>query len=421
MVTVAALSEDSQVITVLCTGLGVVAEGVSPLNLEEWAELQPRIVDSSYRTPGALLGRRPEDLRAALRLEPEEAQRLFALLEGAAQLAQELERLQRRGVWVLTRADAGYPASLADRLGAAAPPVLFGIGPIDLVREGGLAVLGVSELDEQGEAFASELGRQCAASHLPIVSTGERGVDRSAMLEVLEAGGTAIGVVADSLQRHVRLRTFRQFVADGRLVFLTPHLPSGAFDVGRAETRNRIIYGLARHAVVVSSGDGSGATWTGAVENLERGWVPLFVRSGPDAPAGNRALCQRDAIPINHGDLPAGVDLAEWFNAVAEETLAQRVAASAGDAFDQLLSEPVEPTPVVKSAPAAARSADPCDLFELVWPRVADFLGEGKGEKEVAEAFGLVSSQARAWLQRAVAEERARKLTRPVRYVRQEA
>ena len=43
-------------------------------------------------------------------------------------------------------------------------------------------------------------------------------------------------------------------------------------------------------AVVVSSAMGSGGTWTGALEAIEDGWVPVLVRDGEDVPDGNRAL-----------------------------------------------------------------------------------------------------------------------------------
>ena len=51
------------------------------------------------------------------------------LLGSSGQLAFELDRLQSRGVWVVTIADDGYPTRLRERLGSAAPPVLFGSGP----------------------------------------------------------------------------------------------------------------------------------------------------------------------------------------------------------------------------------------------------------------------------------------------------
>ena len=47
---------------------------------------------------------------------------------------------------------------------------------------------------------------------------------------------------------------------------------------------------------------------------------------------------------------------------------------------------------------------DPRDLFAAVWPRLAAYLVEPRKESEVAEHFALQRTQARAWLERALAE-----------------
>jgi predicted Rossmann fold nucleotide-binding protein DprA/Smf involved in DNA uptake len=62
--------------------------------------------------------------------------------------------------------------------------------------------------------------------------------------------------------------------------------------------RNKLIYALSDVTVVISSADGSGGTWTGAIEALRGGWVPVLVRNEPGAPAGNRALIAQGATPI---------------------------------------------------------------------------------------------------------------------------
>jgi len=63
--------------------------------------------------------------------------------------------------------------------------------------------------------------------------------------------------------------------------------------------RNKLIYALSDVAVVVSSADGSGGTWTGAIEALKSGWVPVLVRDDPGVPAGNRSLVGLGAAPLS--------------------------------------------------------------------------------------------------------------------------
>jgi predicted Rossmann fold nucleotide-binding protein DprA/Smf involved in DNA uptake len=63
--------------------------------------------------------------------------------------------------------------------------------------------------------------------------------------------------------------------------------------------RNKVIYALSDVAVVVSSAQGSGGTWAGAVAALEAGWVPVLVRGGGEVPDGNRSLIARGGRRID--------------------------------------------------------------------------------------------------------------------------
>jgi predicted Rossmann fold nucleotide-binding protein DprA/Smf involved in DNA uptake len=75
---------------------------------------------------------------------------------------------------------------------------------------------------------------------------------------------------------------------------LSPFYPEAGFSAGSAMARNKYIYCLADAAVVVHSGT-SGGTWNGALENLEKQWVPTWVKRTGDQAAGNAAIQKRGA------------------------------------------------------------------------------------------------------------------------------
>jgi len=131
----------------------------------------------------------------------------------------------------------------------------------------------------------------------------------------LEADGVAVGAMADSLERTVRQPDVRQYVIEGRLALVTPYVPSAGFSVGAAMGRNKLIYGLADYAIVVSSEFQSGGTWAGATEALKARWCPVFVRSADSVPQGNRELVKLGAISLPEEELPEIDDLREWFGA----------------------------------------------------------------------------------------------------------
>jgi predicted Rossmann fold nucleotide-binding protein DprA/Smf involved in DNA uptake len=224
----------------------------------------------------------------------------------------ELERLSERGIGVLTRVDREYPSRLLNSLKHIAPPVLFTAGRRGLLDRGGIAAVGSRNIDESGQTFAKEIGRKCALSLLPLISGGARGTDALAMQSAIEAGGAAVGVLADSLERAVRGADLREALENGNLALITPYSPGASFTVGAAMGRNKLIYALADYAVVVSSEVETGGTWRGATEALKAKWCPVFVRSGDDSPAGNRELLKKGALALPDSELKGIGDVEAW-------------------------------------------------------------------------------------------------------------
>ena len=322
------LSEHGLAMLLLCSSLGLKEKSgagtATPLTLSEWNKLEPRIAESTFASTSALLGQAAGELQHGLDLLPDEAKRLRHLLERGSRLTLELESLFSQGMWAVTRLDSKYPAKLRDTLKHQAPTVLFGAGEIQLLGRAGLAVVGSRNIDEAGTAFAQEAGRKSVAAQLPVVSGGARGTDRLAMQSALEAGGIAFGVLADSLERTVRQSDVRQFLLDNQLVLLTPYAPTAGFSVGGAMGRNKIIYGLADFALVVSSDFRTGGTWAGAVEALKAGWCPVFVRDGPDVPKGNKELIKLGAAPLPETELLGVADLPQWLRKLGPDKLTEQ-------------------------------------------------------------------------------------------------
>ena len=296
-------SPDGQAIALLCSTLALPREASTrPLTPKEWSSLAASIHASELGTPSALFGLEARDITESLGVSPEAGDRIAELLSRGGQLAMELEHLSTRGIWLITRADDGYPPLFRTRLKATAPPVIFGAGNSSALTERSLAVVGSRDADEADIGFATALGRTCARNGLAVVSGGARGIDSAAMLATADGGGKAIGVVAEALERAVRRPDFRAHLADGELTLIAVKHPAAGFSVGDAMGRNRLIYSLAEAAVVVASGE-TGGTRAGALENLKAGWVPLFVRDDSNAPDGNRELLGAGGLPITREEL----------------------------------------------------------------------------------------------------------------------
>lgn len=288
------LSSATQAALLLCSPLRAGKnKGVSPLSIGEFNELEKQLQRVGARLEQLLEPDAPSLLKQlGLTVDPE---KIAALLGRGFMLSLALETWQSAGIWVVSRGEENYPARLL-RLKHNAPPVLYGCGDKNLLNVGGLAVVGSRDVDFAGETFTKNVSASAAHEGMQIVSGGARGVDQFAMLFALEAGGTVVGALADSLLKSATSGKAREAIQDGRLTLVSAFDPEAGFNVGNAMQRNKQIYALADFGLVVSSGFDEGGTWSGAIEQLDKlQLVPLFVRDGEDVPKGNRELLRRGA------------------------------------------------------------------------------------------------------------------------------
>lgn len=318
------LTDDSFALFLLCSHLGLGDEpDAKPLSVREWNLLEQRLTGNSLNV-AKLPGSSAEQIKSDLQIDDDEAARLASLVDRASAMEQELERLAELGIWVLTRFDEDYPPRFTERLKGAAPVMLYGAGSARLLNHRGLAVVGSRNIDPRGFALTEFIGNACAESKLTVYSGGARGVDKTAMGAALAAGGTAAGLLADSLEKAIRAADARTAIEEGQLALATSYSPHASFNVGMAMARNKLIYALSDFALVIASDAEKGGTWAGAEEGLKAGWVPVFVVEGPDAPDGNRLLIKRGAIPFPDSFDDSPSSLGDWLeeHAPAKEPVA---------------------------------------------------------------------------------------------------
>lgn len=291
-------SDASLVLFFLGSRLGSPDElDAKPLTTREWNELERKLELNSIDA-AKLPGLTSTQIEDVLQTNKGGAYRIARLLDRGSLLQRELERLEALGIWLVTRLDEGYPSRLIERLGRAAPLMLYGSGEARLLNQRGLAVVGSRNIDARGFELTELVGRACAESNLIVYSGGARGVDKTAMGAALVSGGSAAGLLADSLEKAVRSSDVRAAIEESHLVLATPYSPQASFNVGTAMARNKLIYALSAFALVIASDAEKGGTWAGAEEALAADWVPVFVVDGPDIPDGNRLLLKRGAIPF---------------------------------------------------------------------------------------------------------------------------
>lgn len=265
----------------------------TPMTAREFWQFVERV------DPATLLHADDAALAERAGVDLDEATRLRTLLDAATALSFEQERLHDGGISLVSALDDRFPAGLRERLGAACPPFLLIAGPTGWLDHAGLGVVGSRDAGAEALAVARRSAELAVQHGWPVVGGLARGPDEAAMIGAVEAGGVVVGVPAEGISRASRSAEIRRRVHAGELCIVSPYAPDAPFRAANAMGRNKIVYALSRVTFVVAADDGTGGTWAGAKEAIERRYAPVAVWVGAGAQDGNHALVERGAIAVS--------------------------------------------------------------------------------------------------------------------------
>ncbi len=420
------MSNDAKAIVLLCGRLGKDSDA-EPLQQSEYTRLVRWLLSKNMR-PSDLL--EPDNVAFAAIGSGLPEHRLTVLLKRGVQLGFAVETWNRSNIWVICRSDPEYPARYKSHLKDAAPPVLFGVGERSLLRGGGLAIVGSRNIDTEAEDFTRETAEWCARGGMPVVSGGARGVDQIAMKGALDAGGCVVGILAENLLGNSVSREARKAMADDRLLLISPYHPEARFTVGTAMARNKLIYAMADYGLVISSKwtseKNKGGTWAGAAEELKRKPArPVFVRTTGSVPAENLKLVDLGALPFpaHASDADPATTLQDALQAQPEQPAEDlfAYATKSGQAAAQVREPPVASATEDQKTAEGSQPAAHRTVYDAVLPVIVAALDEPLSADDLAKRLDVATGQLQTWLKQAVTDKKIKKLTKPVRYARQES
>ncbi len=419
------ISDDTKAVLLLCGFFG--SDRVEkPLSPPEYSRVVKWLVEMNRR-PGDLI----HDISVAQVAGPTQIaeDRLEQLIQRGVKLAFALEEWERNGIWVISRGDAEYPEKLKKHLKGLAPPILFGVGDKSLCEEISLGMVGSRNVDQDGEAFARSIARICAENGHAVVSGGARGVDQISMNSAISAGGKAIGVLAENLLRKSLERETRQAIAQGQLLLLSPYHPNAKFTVGTAMARNKVIYGIADHTLVVSAELQKGGTWAGAEEELKRpNHRPVFVRVDGNEPDGNKRLLEMGAVAwpseLGSDSLTDALvaSIGNRANGTSAQTEKQQVLFDVSETVESdVVPQEFPEQPLISSATVALENSRGCtdcadDVYLAVLPFIKACADEPRTVVDFSRRLDVIASQIKKWLERAFADGILEKQQNPIRF-----
>lgn len=173
---------------------------------------------------------------------------------------EEYEKLQQKGIRLVTLSDPDYPKRLKEIPDA--PYGLFVRGSLP-GSEPAVAVIGARDCSRYGAFVAEKLGEVLGRNGIAVVSGMARGIDGISQLAALEAGGRSYGVLGcgvDICYPPQNRSLYENLPERGGLI---SSYPPGTPALSRNfPPRNRIVSGLADAVVVVEAREKSGTLIT---------------------------------------------------------------------------------------------------------------------------------------------------------------
>lgn len=406
------LSKDSLAILLICSNLALNSENdIKPFTTKQWNALADKLAKSSMGRPSAFFESDESIWADELGIKSDDIFRIKKLISRSGNLGFELENLNNLGIRITTRAEKTYPKRLKDILKKDCPPVIFYCGDISICENQGVSIVGSRNVDDEGLKFTKLIAEKCVHEGFNIVSGGAKGVDTAAQDSALLSGGNVISFIADGLIQKIKKKEVRENISRGKLLMMSAVNPKSGFKVYTAMERNKYIYALSNNVIVVSSDYNKGGTWTGAIENVNNKWVPMYVRHGDNVPNGNIELIKKGLKPLELAQInDSNISIREMFNSNNWLTMAD-------NSIKQMNLEDLIRGEDESGSGLIAEKHSDIDLFTVVWSYIKNELLEPKTILELCKIFNINKSQMDTWLKRALYDGKVIKLLNPVRYI----
>ncbi|MCK4919885.1 MAG: DNA-protecting protein DprA [Bacteroidales bacterium] len=383
---------------------------LKPLTTSEWNRLV-RWLQTNSINPEDFLTKDIDSLLYGWQDETITVERVIALLERKSGLAIALDKWIKVGIWIINRGDKLYPRKLKERLKENVPPILFGIGNVELLNQKFVGVVGARKTSEKELQDTKHIGASISENNYGVVSGGAKGVDESAMLGALEADGYCVGFVADSLIKKSTSSIFRKHIINKKLCLVSPYNPEAGFNVGNAMARNKLIYTQSEATIVMKS-DTKGGTWEGAKENIKKQWVPLWVIDYQEK--GNEEIIKMGAKRLLIGEVLRISDL------IKIESPKQYKPDLFSSANKEFSSNDLKQNIVVSETNKSEIQIkiEEASLFDLFLVKLVDsFKNKTITKKEMKEQLDITNSQLDEWLRIGTEKEFIIKKNKPVSFM----
>ncbi|MBI1729117.1 DNA-protecting protein DprA [Candidatus Acetothermia bacterium] len=305
----------------------------------------------------------------------------FVRQRSVVDLDAELQRIEKRGLGVITLLDENYPRSL--RAIDDPPALLYAKGSYIEKDELAIAIVGTRKPSPYGKLISGKLAKELGALGFTVVSGMALGIDTAAHKGALAAGHRTIAVLGGGFSKiypSENKNLLEQISTSGAV--LSEYPIDMKPDKWTFPKRNRIISGLTRGTIVVEAPDRSGALITARCA-LEQG-REVFAVPGPisdESHSGTHKLIQDGAKLVRNVDdiLAEFSDLRKTLEAkrsISKREKEPQLSALEQKIFSVLQFEPIHFNDVIERS-GSSTSETSFALLQLVMKELVKEL-EGK-------------------------------------------
>lgn len=225
----------------------------------------------------------------------------FIIKRAQINLEEELEKIYKENIKVITLNNANYPELLKET--HTPPLLLFYKGNLDNLNKQTIAVVGTRKFSFYGKQVVINLTNQLLDQNIRIVSGLALGIDTlahstSVKKKIPTFAVLGTGLDSKSIYPRSNFRLAEEIIAQDGIIF--SEYPTGTMPLRHHfPARNRIISGLSRGTLVIEAGERSGALITAKFaldQNREVFAVPGPINH-PNS-AGTNALIKRGAKTV---------------------------------------------------------------------------------------------------------------------------
>lgn len=227
----------------------------------------------------------------------------------------EYRELNDSGVKIIPLDHKYYPPRLREYMDNQAPPILFVMGNISLLKAKGVSIVGSRSASQEGLNMTTNIASRLGKVGINIVSGYAKGVDTTAHLGSLNNYGTTTIVLSYGILEFVKKLAFRNPEWDDKILVVSQFHPKNKWTAQNAMIRNLLICALSHAVVIIETGKEidergrmSGTYSQG--RNALRINLPLFVVSPKifnQQHLGNEQLIKLGGIEIDYENGPKTV------------------------------------------------------------------------------------------------------------------